>query len=153
MKAKDIMIRDVVTISPDMDIEELCDLMQMHNIKGVPVVDGEGRLIGIVTQDDIVYGRMGLEDNVKETRDISELFKSGFAPLSAEDAREPRKVGEIMTSPAISAEEETTVEELCRTMWTLRIHRLPIVRDGRVTGIVSSMDLCKAVSEGMVRFE
>ena len=153
MKAKDIMVRDVITVSPDIEIEALCDLMQMHNIKGAPVVDGEGRLIGIVTQDDVIYGRMGAEENVKLSRDIAELFKSGFASLSAGELRSPRTVSTIMTSPAISAEENTSVEELCRTMWTLRIHRIPIVKDGRVTGIVSSMDLCKGIAEGMIRLD
>jgi len=52
--------------------------------------------------------------------------------------------------PAISAEEDTPVIELCRIMWSLRIHRVPILRKGKVTGLVSSMDLCRAVLEGKI---
>jgi CBS domain-containing protein len=55
-----------------------------------------------------------------------------------------------MTSPAITIGEETGVEEACRTMWKMRIHRLPVVRDGRVVGILSAMDLVRAVAEGEI---
>ena len=60
-------------------------------------------------------------------------------------------VSTIMTSPAISAEEDTPVTDLCRIMWSLRIHRVPILKKGKVTGLVSSMDLCRAVLEGKIR--
>ena len=60
-------------------------------------------------------------------------------------------VSTIMTSPAISAEEDTLVTDLCRIMWSLRIHRVPILKRGKVTGLVSSMDLCRAVLEGKIR--
>jgi len=56
----------------------------------------------------------------------------------------------IMTSPAISADEETSISDLCRIMWNLRIHRVPILRDGKVTGLVSSMDLCRAILDGTI---
>jgi len=152
MNAGDIMVRDVITVGTDVEIEELCEIMQIHNIKGVPVVDDEERLIGIVTQDDLVYGQMGVRENVKESREIGQLVRGG-PPMAGGEEDGPRFVAEIMTSPAISAEEETAVEDLCRTMWTLRIHRIPILRNGRVTGIVSSMDLCKAIAEGNIRLD
>ncbi|HEU4403238.1 MAG TPA: CBS domain-containing protein, partial [Candidatus Polarisedimenticolia bacterium] len=60
-------------------------------------------------------------------------------------------VSAIMTSPAISAAEKTPVLDLCRIMWSLRIHRVPILKNDKVTGLVSSMDLCRAVLEGKIR--
>jgi signal-transduction protein with cAMP-binding, CBS, and nucleotidyltransferase domain len=59
-------------------------------------------------------------------------------------------VSAIMTSPAISAEEHTPVRDLCHVMWNLRIHRIPVVRGGRVTGLVSSLDLCRAILDGQI---
>jgi CBS domain-containing protein len=56
-----------------------------------------------------------------------------------------------MTSPAVCATEETDVVELCQMMWGMRIHHIPIVLEGRVTGIVSSLDLARAVAEGSIR--
>jgi len=57
----------------------------------------------------------------------------------------------IMTSPAISAEEKTPITDLCNVMWSLRIHRVPVVRGGRVTGLISSMDLCRAILNGQIK--
>ena len=59
-------------------------------------------------------------------------------------------VSAIMTSPAISADESTPVADLCRIMWNLRIHRVPILKHGKVTGLVSSMDLCRAILTGKI---
>jgi CBS-domain-containing membrane protein len=60
-------------------------------------------------------------------------------------------VSAIMTSPAIAAEESTTITALCRIMWNLRIHRVPILHKGKVTGLVSSMDLCRAILAGQIK--
>jgi len=58
-------------------------------------------------------------------------------------------VGEIMTSPALSATEETSVVDLCKMMHRLRIHRVPIVRGRKVTGMISSLDICQAIGAGL----
>ena len=65
----------------------------------------------------------------------------------------PRKitVREIMTSPAVSIEEATDVKSLCELMWKLGIHRMPVLREGRVTGIVSSLDVCNAIARGEIK--
>ena len=55
-----------------------------------------------------------------------------------------------MTSPAICATDETPIVEVCRMMWTMHIHRIPIIRDGRVAGIMSSMDIVRAIAEGVI---
>ena len=57
----------------------------------------------------------------------------------------------IMSSPAISAEEKTPITDLCSVMWSLRIHRVPVVRGGKVTGLISSMDLCRAILNGQIK--
>jgi CBS domain-containing protein len=89
-------------------------------------LNAHGELVGIVTEDDILYGTMGVFD------------KNGRAML----------VGEIMTSPAVCATEDTDVAELSRLMWGMRIHRIPILLDGRVTGVVTALDVVRAVAEG-----
>ena len=197
MRARDLMTRTPVTVPLDMKVGALCDLLQEKNINGAPVVDERGHLVGVVTQEDIIYGSMG-----HPTADGGDLAtgsadrpaaasphrgaaaspghrsgrpskrvvamlrrrhlqeappaqpRAGERPFWAEhrapDAME-MPVSTIMTSPAISAEEDTPVIELCRIMWSLRIHRVPILRKGKVTGLVSSMDLCRAVLEGKIR--
>ena len=136
-QAKDIMNRDVVTATASTSIDDLCEMFQTRNIKGVPVVDAAGRLRGIVTESDVVFGGLGRGRQPFTSPAEGKLPGSG-----------PSTVGEIMTEPAISAEEDTPVEKLAELMWKMRIHRLPICDKGRLTGIVSSLDICQALAEG-----
>ena len=126
MRAKDLMNTDVVTIRDDAPVSQLCDVMQVAHANGLPVLNAQGELVGIVTEDDILYGTMGVFD------------KDGSAVL----------VSEIMTAPAICATEDTGIVELSQMLWGMRIHRLPIVLDGRVTGVVTALDVVRAVAEG-----
>jgi CBS domain-containing protein len=136
-RAKDIMNRDVATATASTSIDDLCEIFQTKNIKGVPVVDAAGRLRGIVTESDVVFGGLGRGRHPFTSPAEGKLPGPG-----------PTTVAEIMTEPAISAEEDTPVERLADLMWRMRIHRLPICLDGRLTGIVSSLDICRALAEG-----
>ncbi len=182
LRAKDLMTPRPITVPAEMSIGDLCDLFQENNINGAPVVDEDGRLVGVVTQEDIVYGAMGdmASDPIagaaappgkrKGRREkpliallrrqrLAAVPESGPAPGERPfwtDLAKPRgplasPVRSIMTSPAISADEDTPVSDLCRIMWNLRIHRVPIVRKGKVTGLVSSMDLARAILAGRIK--
>jgi CBS domain-containing protein len=126
MRAKDLMNTDVVTIRDDAPVAQLCDVMQVAHANGLPVLNADGELVGIVTEDDILYGTMGVFD------------KNGSPVL----------VRDIMTSPAICASEETDIVELARMLCGMRIHRVPILLDGRVTGVVTALDVVRAVADG-----
>lgn len=160
LTAGDVMIGDVITIRASTTIEEVAELFQIHNINGAPVVDDDGLLIGIVTEDDIVVGGMGLSDEELDGLDDESTDsepaadKEGEAgPDEAPESKvEVRHVGEIMTPRPIAVEEDTPIEELCNLMWNLKIHRIPIVSKGKVRGIVSTIDLCRLVVEGRARF-
>jgi len=177
------MTRNPITVREEVTVGALCDLLQERNINGAPVVDERGRLVGVVTQEDIIYGAMGHPDEPpaagtgrprggdvvgQRTRKMVAMLRQegrlgalppvpprpGERPFWSEEVRTPgpmqMPVRTIMTSPAISAEEDTPVSDLCRVMWSLKIHRVPILKKGRVTGLVSSMDLCKAILEGKI---
>ena len=183
--ARDLMTRTPITVPADLKVGALCDLLQVKNINGAPVVDAQGSLVGVVTQEDIIYGAMGHAggDAMDEpsaagptstarrrpSRNVVEVLRgrqlhaapplpprAGERPFWAEHrSPDPMEmpVRTIMTSPAISAEEDTPITDLCNVMWSLRIHRVPILKKGKVTGLVSSMDLCRAVLEGKIRVE
>jgi CBS domain-containing protein len=92
-----------------------------------------------VTESDVVFGGLG------RGRHSFSSPAEGRLPAPG-----PTTVAEIMTEPAISAEEDTPVEKLADLMWRMRIHRLPICVEGRLTGIVSSLDICKALAKGQL---
>lgn len=123
--AENLMSTDVLTVREDEKIAELLDVLVGEHLHGAPVLDQSGKLVGVVSQQDVFF---------------SALTENGGA--------QPTTVREIMTSPAVSATRDTSVTALCRMMYKLRIHRVPIVDDGAVIGIVSSLDICSAVARG-----
>ncbi len=135
MIAKDVMRSPVLTVGADATVAELTEVLQTEHVSGVPVVDAEGTVIGVVTEKDVLYGTMG---------------------TSAPDDRgqgspSETRVADIMTAPAVCAGEDTPIAEVCRLMWSFHIHRIPIVRDGKPVGIVAAMDLVRVVADGTVR--
>lgn len=131
MLAHEIMQKDVFTIQDDQTVDELVDLLVREHIQGAPVVDRDGNLVGVVTQQDVFFSTVTLD------------AKSGSVARPDE-----RVVAEVMTSPAVSATENTEVAGLCRMMHRLRIHRVPILKNGKVTGIISSLDIVGALADG-----
>jgi CBS domain-containing protein len=113
----------VLTVGADDSVEDLIKLLIDEHISAAPVVDRDGALVGIVTQQDIFFGSM--------TRGA---------------VRNSQRVRDIMTAPAVTVGEETDVDAICHLMFELRIHRLPVIREGRISGIISSLDVCGAVA-------
>jgi len=139
MLARDLMRCDVFTIRDDRPLSELIDLLVREHINSCPVVDDSGELVGIVTQQDVFFSTV--------TRDLG--TSGGGTREGRRDAGNLR-VRDLMTSPAVSASEETEVLGLCRMMHRLRLHSVPIVKEGRVTGIISTLDIVGQVASGTV---
>ena len=125
--ARDVMGTGVVKVRADLPVGDLVDLFQQEHVHGAPVVDEADELVGFVSQEDVLFGMMGT------------------AGGESDPADGPR-VGDIMTSPAVFATEQTSLADVCRLMWQLRIHHVPIVRQGKLTGLVSSLDVSRAVA-------
>jgi CBS domain-containing protein len=134
MQAKDLMRRDVLTVHEDDLVEELLDALVGKNLHGAPVVDAKGDLVGMISQTDIHFGAM-----TRSTIRAAGSDNSAAAAL---------RVGEIMTSPPVSATEDTRIVDLCKMMRRLRLHRVPIVRGRKVTGVISSLDIVGAIARG-----
>jgi len=137
--ARDLMQREVVTVREDVPLADLADLLQQAHIHGAPVVGPDGQLIGIVSQEDVLFGSMSGPpggDGNPVRKGAGETYVT--------------RVSDIMTSPPVTATEDTKLQDLCRLMWRLRLHHVPIVEDGKLTGIVSSMDMCRAIADGQI---
>jgi CBS domain-containing protein len=139
MRAKDVMSVDVVTVGPDDSVERAVKLMLEHRISGLPVVDPDGNLLGVVTEGDLMDRVEITSDEpwrrhpaVGDKQSLSEYVKSHSA-----------RVGDVMVTEAVTADEATPLAELADMMARHHIRRVIVTREGKVAGVVSRADLIR----------
>jgi CBS domain-containing protein len=143
MKAADIMTLGAATIGPDTSLAEAARVMLQYGISGLPVVDIDGKLVGIVTEGDFLRRR---ETGTERHRPRWLEFLVGPGRLADEYVHSHgRKVNDVMTRDVVTVGEDTSVDEIVRLMERHRVKRLPVVRDGRIVGIVSRANLVHAL--------
>ncbi len=148
MKVKDVMTSPAVSITPDSSVLQAVRVMLQRHISGLPVVDKEGRLVGIVTEGDFLRRT---ETGTERRRPRWLEFLLGPGRLADEYTHSHgRKVYEIMTADPLTVGEETSLDEVVRLMEKRRIKRLPVVRGKEVVGIVSRANLVHALA-GLAR--
>jgi CBS domain-containing protein len=146
MKAVDIMTRPVITSSPDASLEEIASLMLARKIGCVPIVDEHGRLCGIVTESDFSAKERGVPFS---TVKLPALFAAWLPKEQAErlfEAARRTPVRDIMTTEVVAIGEQETLEEILKRMLKHSLRRLPVVVDGRPTGIVTRRDLLQLMA-------
>lgn len=148
MRATDVMTTQVITVGPETSVQELATVLSERAISGVPVIDAEGRLVGIVTEGDLLHR----EETGTEYR--TEHRRSRWFEALASDrelARDyvkshGRKVKDIMTHDVITVSDTTELADIANLLETRRIKRVPVVRDGKLVGIVSRANLVRALA-------
>jgi len=146
LKAKDIMTEEVITVKPETTIEELARLLMKQQISGAPVVDDKGKIVGIVTENDLISKNSRLHIPT-----ILRLFDA-YIPLGTSkmesDVRKmaASTVEDICTKEIITVDEEASVEYIATIMTEKRIHILPVVREGKLVGIIGKKDLIKGIA-------
>lgn len=139
MQAGDVMTLGAATIRPDASVLDAAQLMLRNRISGLPVVDKDGQLVGIVTEGDLIR-RVELGTERKRGRWLAFLTDPGL--LADEYTRaHGRKVEEVMTRAPHAVTSETPLAEVADLMERHGLKRLPVVRDGEVIGIVSRANL------------
>lgn len=128
MRAKDVMSDGVMSLAADASVLEAARLLVNCHVSAMPVVDGAGRMIGIVSEADLLACTADGDGST-----------DGFLDLGS------RKVVDVMTRDVITAGEDAPVAVLAKLMTERRIKRLPILREGTVVGIVSRIDLMRAL--------
>ena len=146
MRASDVMVRAVVTVSPDTTVEALARLMINLRISGVPVLDNDGRLVGIVSEGDLLR-RVEIETERHRPR-WSEQFSSNSQRATEYIKSHARRVRDIMTREVFTVEAAATLGEIADLLEARKIKRVPVVHDGKVVGIVSRADLLKVLASG-----
>jgi len=144
MRAHQIMTRRVVTVSPEATVVEAAELMLRNRISGLPVVDSQGKLVGIVSEGDFLR-RSEIGTGRKRGRWLSFILGPGKA--ASEFVHEHgRKVSEVMTPSPLTIAEETPLETIVDLMEKNGIKRLPVVSRDRLVGIVSRANVLQAVA-------
>lgn len=142
MRVVEIMQRAVITVRPEASLREVASLLVEHGISGLPVVDREGVLVGVVSEADFVAKELGVPEHRHR---VLELFLGESGADRAEQAKADAAIaGEAMTSPAITVDPDASVRDAARIMTERQINRLPVVSGGRLVGIVSRADLVRA---------
>jgi CBS domain-containing protein len=148
LQARDIMTREVITASPETPIAELSKTLENRKIGGVPVVAADGRLVGIVTQSDLVERARELElppainilDFHVYLQIPSQLLKRVERMLGA-------TVGEVMSPKPVTVSPETPVPQVAALMAKQKVHTLPVLEGGKIVGIIGKIDIIRALGK------
>lgn len=151
-KSAEIMTPNVVTISPTASVTDAVRLICEHGISGLPVVDRDGKLVGIITKTDLItleyetqFERL-YEVDLKSILGSSEFNNASIQNFSSEaDSRDITLVETIMKRSVITASPETPLPVIAKLMYENNIHRIVITENDRVVGIITSMDLLKLI--------
>jgi len=144
MKAADIMTPKVLSVGPDASILEAMQLMLQNHVSGLPVIDQQGSLVGIVTEGDFLRR---VETGTKKKRPKWLEILIGPGRLADEYVHtHGRRVSDVMTPEPYTIVEDTPLEDVVASMERHRIKRVPVVREGRVVGVVSRADLLPALA-------
>jgi len=149
LKARDIMVREVVTVKPQTTVEELARTLIEHHISGAPVVDDSGSIVGIVTENDLIKkeARLHIPTVVRifdafVYLESSKRFEDDLKKMVA------RKVGDICITDVVTVDVDTPVTEVAGIMAERSMHHLPVMEEGRMVGIVGKEDIIRAMSMG-----
>ena len=147
--AREVMTGEVVSVPETMPAEALARLLGHRNISSVPVTDTEGRLVGIVTEADLLRRIAAAED--RPIGWLRRLFGSPVRQADAYARTHGRTAGDVMTRDVVTVGPDATAEHCAHLMEEHRIKRLPVVEDGRLVRVVSRADLLYAAMEEPAR--
>ena len=122
LTASDVMIKDVITVRESTPLKEVARLFSERKITGAPVVDEQGKLVGVISETDII----------RKTTSIG--------------AWSPSLAGQIMTKPVVTVSPTDTLQRVCELMYNRRIHRVVVAEGPQIRGIITTMDILRAIA-------
>ncbi len=152
MKVKDVMSASVLTVSPETSLRDVAVMLIEHRFSGIPVVDADGAVVGVVSEADILLKEREPAEEPDDSL-MGRLMHLGHGEEPADPKLAARTAGEAMTSPAVVTRPEALVSQAAALMLDSRVNRLPVVDDGKVSGpieggklvgIVTRADLVRA---------
>jgi CBS domain-containing protein len=144
MLASDVMVRDVITIGLDDDVARAAKLLVDYDVSALPVVDSDRHVLGILSEADLLRRE---EIGAEKQRPWWLEAVTPASVLAIDYAKSHgRKVSEVMSEDVITATEDATLAEIAALLEKHRIKRVPIVRDGKLVGVVSRANLIQALA-------
>ena len=146
LKARDIMTKEVITVTADTEITQAAKLLLENHFNGLPVVDDRGKLIGIICQDDLIVQQKGLP--------LPSLFTFFDGLISLTSYRSLEKemekivatnVAQAMIPDPITVDPDTSLEDIATLMVNNNIHTLPVLDGGRLVGIIGKEDILRTI--------
>ena len=148
LTAADVMTSEVITVTPDMSVREIAKLMYTRHISGVPVLDREKRVIGIVGEGDLL-GHAEVAGERRRTWWL-DAFVNSNALARDYIKTHGRIAGDVMTPTVITVAPTTSIAEIAKILQRHRIKRVPVVDGDKLVGIVTRGDLLKALAAAEV---
>jgi CBS domain-containing protein len=146
LKARDIMTKNVITVTPDTEITQAAKLLLENHFNGLPVVDESGKLIGIICQDDLIVQQKRLP--------LPSLFTffDGLIPLTSYRSLEKEvekivaaTVSQAMTTDPITIDPDASLEDIATLMVNNNIHTLPVLDRDRLVGVIGKEDVLRTL--------
>lgn len=139
MKIRDVMTRDVITVRPETPLKEAAAILAKNGISGVAVVDGDGAVVGVLSEADILFKEGG--ERSAHTGLLGWLFEGGS---TLDQKLTARTAGEAMTAPALTIGPERPLHEAAIRMIESGVNRLPVIERSQLVGIVTRADVVRA---------
>lgn len=149
MKAADVMVTNVISVTPDVLVQDVAYILLSNRISAVPVVDDGGRLLGIVSEADLMRRA---EAGTGRNRPWWLTMLAGRDMGAVDYVKEhSRKITDVMISTVITATPDTSLQDIAALLEKNRIKRVPIVKDGKMVGIVSRANLLQALATARLK--
>ncbi|MBM7624037.1 CBS domain-containing protein [Sporohalobacter salinus] len=148
METKEIMTKNVVTIHQDKTIKDVAEVLSEHKFSGLPVVNDEDEIVGVITERDLIARNKKLHfpnyiqvlDSIIYLESLSE-FEDEFRKMIG------AKVKDVMTKEVISVDIDTTVDKIVEIMVDNNINRVPVISNDKLVGVVSRADIVKILAQ------
>ncbi|MDD5165785.1 MAG: CBS domain-containing protein [Candidatus Omnitrophica bacterium] len=140
MLVGEIMTKEVITVTPETSLRTAGEIMKEKRISGMPVVDAQGNIMGIITLTDM----MKILDNIYKWKEIEKRAPELHLSQMYEIQKANSKVKDFMTLDVFTLSESDPIEDAAKKMFYNGVHSLPVVRDGKLIGIFGKRDLVYA---------
>lgn len=146
LTAKDIMTQNIFSVRKETSVTELAHLLTSHNISGVPVLDENGKVVAVVTENDLIDQSKKLHIPTVITILDSVFYLENPDKMEAEMKKmAATTVAEICSGPPKTISPETGIDEIATIMAEQNVHTLPVIDKGKITGIIGKKDIIKTL--------